>query len=146
MKRKVLRRLALSGLLVLLVGGMVFAQSEPRIIANIPFAFFAGNMTYPAGQYTIDRPNSNDPDLLLIRSADNHVALFLNAQDIQARQMPDKSELVFDKIGNDYFLSQIWMAGEDTGREIPKPRAERELEKAAVVTVQPASSEAQTSQ
>jgi hypothetical protein len=143
MKRYAFKVLALSSLLVLLVGGMVYAQAEPRIIANIPFAFIAGDKTLPAGEYTIDRPNANEPDLLLIRSADKHVAFFLNAQNVEARQTPSKTELVFNEIGNKYFLSQIWMAGDDTGREIPKPRAERELKQAAskatpqVVTVQP---------
>jgi hypothetical protein len=152
MKRYTFKILALSSLLALLVGGMVYAQAEPRIIANIPFAFIAGNKTLPAGEYTIDRPNSNEPDLLLIRSADKHVAFFLNANNVQARQTPNKTELVFNEIGNKYFLSQVWMAGDDTGREIPKARAERELEQAAlqstpqVITVQPEMTGNQASQ
>jgi hypothetical protein len=152
MKRYAFKVLVMSGLLVLLVGGMVYAQAEPRIIANVPFAFIAGNRTLPAGEYTIDRPSSNEPDLLLIRSADRHVAFFLNAENVEGKKTPNKTELVFNEIGDKYFLSQIWMAGEDTGREIPKPRAERELEQAAlkstaqVITVQPEMIENQTSQ
>jgi hypothetical protein len=152
MKRYAFKVLALSSLLVLLVGGMVDAQAEPRIIANIPFAFIAGNKTLPAGEYTIDRPNSNDPDLLFVRSTDKHVSFFLNAQNVEARKTPNRTELVFNEIGDKYFLSQIWMAGEDTGCEIPKPRAERELEQAAlkstaqVITVQPEMTENQTAQ
>jgi hypothetical protein len=141
MKRYTFKILALSSLLALLVGGMVYAQAEPRIIANIPFAFIAGNKTLPAGEYTI-----------LIRSADRHVAFFLNANNVEAKQTPNKTELVFNEIGDKYFLSQIWMAGEETGREIPKPRAERELEQAAlkstaqVITVQPEMTGNQASQ
>ena len=152
MKRNAFKVLAMSGLLVLLVGGMIYAQAEPRIIANIPFAFIAGNKTLPAGEYTIDRPNSNEPDTLLIRSADKHIAFFLNAENVEARQTPNRTELVFNEIGDQYFLSQVWMAGEDTGREIPRPRAERELEQAAlkstaqVITVQPEIAGDQTSQ
>jgi hypothetical protein len=152
MKRYAFKVLALSSLLVLLVGGIVYAQTEPRIIAKIPFAFIAGNKTFSAGEYTIDRPNSNEPDLLLIRSADRHVALFLNANNVEARQTPKKTELIFNEIGDKYFLSQIWMAGEETGREIPKPRSERELEQAAlkstpqVITVQPEMTGNQASQ
>jgi hypothetical protein len=152
MKRDAFKVFAMAGLLVLLVGGMIYAQAEPRIIANIPFAFIAGNKTLPAGEYTIDRPNSNEPDTLLIRSADKHIAFFLNAENVEARQTPNRTELVFNEIGDQYFLSQVWMAGEDTGREIPKPRAERELEQAAlkstaqVITVQPEIAGDQTSQ
>src|SRR5262245_49804512 len=100
MKGNAFRVLAISSLLILLVGGMVYAQVEPRVIANIPFAFTAGNKTLPAGEYTIDRPNSNEPDLLLIRSADGRVAFFLNAGNVEAREVPNKTELVFNEIGD----------------------------------------------
>jgi len=36
---------------------------------------------------------------------------------------------VFHRYGNTYFLSQIWMAGESTGRELLKTREERALER-----------------
>jgi hypothetical protein len=152
MKNNAFKVAALSSLFILLVGGIVYAQTEPRIIANIPFEFIAGNKTLPAGEYTIARPNFNEPDLLLIRSADNHVALFINAENMQARQTPNKTELVFNEIEGKYFLSKIWVAGDDIGREIPEPRAERELEQnaskssAKVVTVQPMMPDNKTSE
>jgi len=40
---------------------------------------------------------------------------------------PKKDEK--NEIGNKYFLSTIWIAGEGIGREAPKSRAERELER-----------------
>jgi hypothetical protein len=139
MKKQVIKAIALSSLM--LISGMSYGQAGSRVIANVPFAFIAGNKTLPAGEYTIDRPNDNEPGLLLIRGVDRKVALFVNAEDIQARHTPEKTELVFNEIGDKYFLSKIWITGDDMGREIPKPRAERELEHAAVtqvVTLQPA--------
>ena len=141
MKKQVFGAIALSSLLVILFSGESYGQAGSRVIANIPFAFIAGNKTLPAGEYTIDRPNDNEPGLLLIRGVDRNVALFVNAQNTEARHTPQKTELVFNEIGDKYFLSKIWITGDDTGREIPKPRAERELEQAAsaqVVTLQPA--------
>jgi hypothetical protein len=140
MKKQVYKVIALSSLLLLLVSGVSYGQEGYRVIANIPFAFIAGNNTLPAGEYTIDRPNENEPGLLLIRGVDSNLALFVNAENVETKQTPDKTELVFNEIGNKYFLSRIWVSGDDTGREIPKPRAERELEKVAltqVVTLQP---------
>jgi hypothetical protein len=140
MKKQVYKVIALSSLLVLMFSGVSYGQEGYRVIANIPFAFSAGNNTLPAGEYTIDRPNENEPGLLLIRGVDSNLALFVNAENVEAKQTPDKTELVFNEIGNKYFLSRIWVSGDDTGREIPKPRAERELEKVAltqVVTLQP---------
>jgi len=139
MKKRILMVMATMSFFVLLVAG-VYGQGEGHIIANIPFAFIAGTKTFPAGEYTIDRPSINEPDLLLIRSVDNNQALFLNAENVQARKTPEKTELVFNEIGDKYFLSKIWVSGEDSGREIPKPKAERELEQAALsqqVTLQP---------
>jgi len=143
MKYNTFKVLVLSSLFVVMAGLIVYAEVEPRVIANIPFAFIVGNKTLPAGDYTIDRPDSNDPNVLLIRNANNRIAIFTNAESVQAKQMPDKSELVFNRIGDKYFLSMVWVTGDDIGCEIPKPRAERELELSAsnssaqTVTVQP---------
>lgn len=126
MKKQVFKAITLVSFFVFFVGG-VSAQEEPRIRANIPFAFIAGNKTLPAGEYTIDRPNANEHGLLLIRGVDSNAALFVSALEVQARQTPNKTELVFNQIGDKYFLSKIWVTGDDTGRELLKPRAEREL-------------------
>lgn len=152
MKYITFKVLVLSSLFVVMAGLIVYAEVEPRVIANIPFAFIVGKKTLPAGDYTIDRPDSNDPNVLLIRNANNHVALFTNAESVQSRQMPNRSELVFNRIGDKYFLSKVWVSGDDIGCEIPKPRAERELEKnssnysAQTVTVQPEGQVKQTSE
>jgi hypothetical protein len=135
MKKQIFKSIALSSLIVMLISGLSYGQAGSRVIANIPFAFIAGNKTLPAGEYTIDRPNDNEPGLLLIRGVDSKVALFVNAEDVQARKTPEKTELVFNEVGDKYFLSKIWITGDDMGREIPKPRAERELEQAAVAQV-----------
>ena len=131
MKYNTFKVLVLSSLFVVMAGLIVYAEIEPRVIANIPFAFIVGKQTLPAGDYTIDRPDSNDPNVLLIRNANNRIAIFTNAESVQAKQMPDKSELVFNRIGDKYFLSKVWVTGDDIGCEIPKPRAERELELSA---------------
>jgi hypothetical protein len=145
MKYNTFKVLVLSSLFVVMSGLIVYAEVEPRVIATIPFAFIVGNKTLPAGDYTIDRPDFNEPNVLLIRNANNHIAIFTNAESVQAKQMPNRSELIFNRIGDKYFLSKVWVTGDDIGCEIPKPRAERELELSAsnpsahTVTVQPTS-------
>ena len=39
-----------------------------------------------------------------------------------------KTELVFDELGSQYFLRQIWVAGQDVGHQIAMSEAEKELE------------------
>jgi len=129
MKNHALKVFAASAIFLMIMGAAVYAQSEPRVIVNIPFAFTAGRQTLPAGEYTIERTSFNDPDLLLFRNQDTRASLFLLVEDTQAMRTPERTELVFNEIGDRYFLSKIWVAGEDIGREVPKPRAERELER-----------------
>jgi hypothetical protein len=43
----------------------------------------------------------------------------------------NESTLVFHRYGDEYFLSTIWTAGNDTGHELFKSRAERELIRAS---------------
>src|SRR5262249_8588070 len=123
-------------LFALLASSSASAQTD-RVKANIPFNFIAGKKTLPAGEYTIERGTSNQRDLLLIRSADNRHALFLWAMDTIATKTPTETDLVFNRIENKYFLTKIWIAGEDTGREIREPRAERELERGLAKNGQP---------
>jgi hypothetical protein len=35
--------------------------------------------------------------------------------------------LVFHRYGSQYFLAQVWSAGNSEGRELPRSRAEREV-------------------
>jgi len=130
MKNKLSIVCVVLSLFVVLATARAFAQTEGRITTNIPFAFVAGNKVLPAGEYTIQRGVPEDPELLLIRSADNRVALFLNVEDTYARQTPTETKLIFNRIGDEYFLSRIWVAGVQVGREVPRSRAERELERA----------------
>jgi hypothetical protein len=41
----------------------------------------------------------------------------------------ETSRLVFRRYGDQYFLAQIWMAGETSGHELPISRREAELAK-----------------
>jgi hypothetical protein len=44
-----------------------------------------------------------------------------------ARKRSDVGKLVFNRYGDQYFLSKIWAASSDSGRELPKSRLEREV-------------------
>jgi hypothetical protein len=62
----------------------------------------------------------------LIQSADRQVAMIVlpNACTLGKRQ---KTKLVFHRYGDRYFLAQVWTAGSDQGRELPKSRRETEI-------------------
>lgn len=103
------------------------AQSYDHITAKIPFAFTVGGKTLPAGTYTVRHLGFNAPALLSLNGRDSQVIAsgFTNA--IQASEASAQTKLVFHKYGDQYFLSELWIVGDDTGRQFLKSRAEREL-------------------
>ncbi len=102
-------------------------QSKQKLIAQVPFDFVVAQKTLRAGEYHVRAVNQAG-DAIAIKSVDGDQVLRLSSpRERSNRQMAAK--LVFHRYGNTYFLSQIWMAGESTGRELPKTREERALER-----------------
>ena len=121
-------------LCLLTVGGGIVANaqidSDVTIRASVPFAFMVGDTTLPAGKYEIKVLDEDSLNVLELRSVNGRTSVVFDTENVETRgdQMVNKGELVFDKIGDKYFLSQVWMAGSDTGSELVKSRMERRLE------------------
>jgi hypothetical protein len=45
----------------------------------------------------------------------------------EAAKAPDQGKLVFNRYGDRYFLSEIWTAGDTSGRTLLVSKVEREL-------------------
>ncbi|HZE69665.1 MAG TPA: hypothetical protein VE135_09095 [Pyrinomonadaceae bacterium] len=129
MKKQPLKTLAILGLLLTLTAISVSAQSERRI--NIPFNFIVRQKTLPHGEYTVEAKKNFDK-VWLIQSTDNSTCVLVITMPVQASKTPGETKLVFHKYGDQYFLSQIWTTGDNTGRELLMPRLEREFAKGAV--------------
>lgn len=99
------------------------AQSSTPMKVNVPFNFVAGAKTLPAGEYSVQADGSSR--LVWIRSADYKTTLNLIANSAENAQMNGVGALNFNRYGDRYFLSEIWM-GSNIGRHLPKTRAERE--------------------
>jgi hypothetical protein len=48
---------------------------------------------------------------------------------VQAMETPTTSKLIFRRYGETYFLSQIWEAYSEHGRQLAKSRTERSVER-----------------
>ena len=105
------------------------AQVVDEIVADIPFGFTVRDTTMPAGEYTIKRPYAASEGVMEIRSMDGHARMVFLVESAQIGRVPDQTELIFDRVGDQYFLSEIFEAGNNIGVELPKSRAERKLEK-----------------
>jgi hypothetical protein len=116
---------------VLLAVGSAFAQiaSDQTLGANIPFSFILGKTTLPAGHYTIQSVG-NSGKAVLIRGSYRQSGIFLLAIDTESTQPSAQSSLTFNKYGNQYFLSRIQVEGSTRGLQLPKSRAEKEMEMA----------------
>ena len=129
MKQRTLSTLTMLSLLLILTVGTVSAQSERIGVINIPFNFIIGQKILPAGEYTI-RPNQTDSKTVwLVQGNDTQAGAFFLTIPVLARETQEKTRLVFHKYGDQYFLSQIWTAGDNSGRELSMPRKEVELAK-----------------
>ncbi len=103
------KRLRVAGVLMFFVTGflgtLAFGQD---LVTDIKFPFRAGSDSLPAGKYKIQAGDVN----LTIRNMDTGATIkvpFLTR--LSSRE--GKPELVFDKEGETFFLSEIYMAATD---------------------------------
>jgi hypothetical protein len=107
------------------------AQIVGKLEADIPFQFHAGNAKLPPGKYTIQVVDNSDLTLMEITSADGSTSALFEVQDAQAKSSPAKSELIFDKYGNRYFLAKLFDEGNPSGSQVLESRYEKRISQAA---------------
>src|ERR1700756_3203178 len=110
------------------------AKAHAQIIGNlevtIPFQFHAGNAKLPAGKYIIHMLDNSDLTVMEITSADGSTSALFEVQDAEANSTPAKSELVFNKYGNRYFLAKVFDEGNANGSEVSKSSYEKRISQA----------------
>jgi hypothetical protein len=126
MKRQAFSLISLLSLL--LVAGSAIAQTV-HVRGNIPFNFAVGNKTFPAGTYDIGTIDNRDSKILLLQARDGDARMMVISNAAENLKPADKTKLVFNQYGNRYFLSQIWVAGEHLGHQLPKTSREKEMAK-----------------
>jgi hypothetical protein len=124
MRRQWFILLALS----LLVAAPSANAQTPRLSVNVPFDFIVGGETLSAGEYTIESLNI-DGRVLSIRDFDGQAVSMVISNRCQSLTVSEQTKLVFHRYGNDYFLAQIWVAGNSSGHELPYSIVELELSK-----------------
>ena len=103
---------------LLLTATALFAQTENRTLMkiNIPFLFSADNHTLPAGTYYV-RTVTPERSIALV-STDGKHSLVVNDMPNYAGDPSSDSRLVFQKYGNEYFLTQVWTSGDNVARNL----------------------------
>ncbi|HXQ73905.1 MAG TPA: hypothetical protein VN844_25610 [Pyrinomonadaceae bacterium] len=135
---KVVTKAVLSLCLVLGLGAMLTTNaqidSDATIKVNIPHSFVVNNTTLPPGSYTIkvadDYSNLN---VLEIRSANGKMNVLFDTEPLNLEREKRQSEVVFDKIGDSYFLAQVFLKGDESGNQVLKSKRQRRFEESGSV-------------
>lgn len=127
MNRKTFPFVVVLAILLPLLATDVGAQTSHEFVANIPFSFTVCHEQLPAGKYKVRPVSSASPNILLIASADNRPVEIVCTRDVQSQKRAATGKLIFNRYGNQYFLSELWLQGELTGSQIPKTDREEAL-------------------
>jgi hypothetical protein len=105
---------------VLLFAASAHAQYDGlRMTANVPFDFTVGNVSLPAGQYEFVRTETN---IYLVRGENGRSIYTVSTSPIQPNDLPAKSMLRFETVGDRHLLVQIWNDRAATGNEFQYPQ------------------------
>ena len=107
----------------LLLGMPAYAQTV-NLKADVPFNFIVTGATLPAGEYTIKGLGNGT---MSISSSDMNAHTLVLSNRCESINSATKSKLVFHRYGDRYFLANIWVAGETSGRQLPTSGREREV-------------------
>jgi hypothetical protein len=113
-------RSILAALAVLLMATAAHAQ-QTKLSATVPFDFVVGDRAYPAGDYLF---SNNDKVLMITNDGKSELIL---SQACESGKPSADTKLVFQSMGGNYFLRQIWVAGNTRGRELPRSHTQARL-------------------
>jgi hypothetical protein len=139
-------------LIALLGAGSAVAQSVLKV--NVPFNFVVADQTLPAGEYYLASFGSNG--IVRVRDFSKHISIFTLSDYAQRRTLPEVTtewmavpteasdtgavaafkpvtesgynSAVFNKYGDKYFLSTMWLGF--SGRTFKQGKIEREVKAA----------------
>jgi hypothetical protein len=100
-------------------------EAQEPVLVNIPFAFTAGGMALPAGEYRVQNTGVASA-LLLIQRTDRGASTFVISNAVEVNKPQAQSKLIFHCYRGRYFLSQIWVEGHSRGRELAPSADEKE--------------------
>ena len=101
---------------------VVHAQNK-MLTANVPFDFSVNGNQLPAGAYEIDRVGDR---ATVIQTQDGHFKL-LGVYAYAGPSKAGETKLVFDKVGDSYFLREIWSSTSGQGLAVPESKMEKEI-------------------
>lgn len=134
MKSRIAKTFALFSFAMALAVTAAHAQSTSDIKFHIPFDSVAGKANLPAGDYTVRVESGTATKIIRIRNADGKYLFTTGfSMPTRSRELSAQGKLVFNRYGDQYFLSQVWQPGVSNGQALPRSGAEREVAKNAQI-------------
>jgi hypothetical protein len=109
---------------VLLVASAAQAQ-QTSVRAKVPFDFVVGDQAYPAGEYSLKSSPNGIP--IRVDNLQESAAGLILSQTCTAGEAAGSTKLVFHRLGDHYFLYQIWQEGNSSGRQFGVGKVETHL-------------------
>jgi hypothetical protein len=108
---------------------LVVAQlaSDQQIVARVPFEFMVANKYVPAGECIVQRAGMNS-SVLVVRNFAAGKGAFSQTIPGGTKKAATNYALVFHKYGDLHVLAAVRIAGSRTTVELPKSKAEMELQ------------------
>jgi hypothetical protein len=120
------------GAAVMVLGIAQSARADEEVVARVPFDFIVGGQRLPAGKYLVTQNRA----LVSIESTDRRHFVFVLMNPMSTNEAWTAPRLVFERIGEDHFLSQV-VAGPKEGSEslLTPAQMERQSQRAEVASV-----------
>ena len=137
-RMKIITKIFLSLCLIVGLGAALTSnaqiESDATIKATIPHSFVVNNTTLPAGTYVITVPDTaSDLNVLEMRSATGKTAVLFDTEPVNVTRTARRTELVFDKIGDTYFLSRVFLTGDEGGNQVRKSKKQQRMEESGAI-------------
>lgn len=114
--------------LVLLSTAITSAQTTSNhtiLTANIPFAFVAGGVHLPPGEYRVYHPGN--PYIIVIENKDATARAMTYVRPSAINPAQNTTKLLFNKYGDQYFLAEVWTERNQEVHQCFKCRMEQAL-------------------
>jgi hypothetical protein len=125
MKKQILKGVSILTLLVAVASVTAVATANglsDTLRANVPFEFIVGDKTMAAGEYRVTRIGQTA--MTIAGREDTAIRL---SNPIESSKVQEQGKLVFHRYGENYFLAEVWTAGDTTGRKLMKSKQERQI-------------------
>lgn len=93
--------------------------------ATVPFDFTVGDKLLPAGNYEITAPSTG---IIEVQNREKHVTM-LATTTYDSHESRNGGKLVFDKVGDQYFLSEVLCDQAAINANLPPSKAEKRAQR-----------------